>query len=86
MRLSISSTALGLLALLAALPGSTAAPRLDKRYTEKRKGVHYNVFEHASSGAKLSYVSNSGICETTAGVNQYSGYVSVGNNMNMFFW
>ncbi|KAK7912223.1 hypothetical protein PG985_014704 [Apiospora marii] len=85
LRLSISAMALGLSALSTALPGSTAA-RLDKRYTEQLNGVHYNVFEHAGTGAKLSYVNNSGICETTAGVNQYSGYISVGDNMNMFFW
>ncbi|KAK8045835.1 carboxypeptidase S1 [Apiospora saccharicola] len=88
MRLSISSMAMGLSATFAALatamPGSTA--HLDKRYTEKRNGVNYNVFEHAGTSSKLSYVHNSGICETTAGVNQYSGYISVGNNMNMFFW
>lgn len=34
----------------------------------------------------MSFVNNSGICETTPGVNQYSGYVTVGDNMNMWFW
>lgn len=84
MRFSISAIALGLSAMSTALRGSAA--RVDKRYTEKLNGVHYNVFEHGITGAKVSYVNNSGICETTAGVNQYSGYVSVGDNMNMFFW
>lgn len=46
----------------------------------------YTTFEHKATGSKLSYVNNSGICETTKGVNQYSGYLSVGSNMNMFFW
>jgi len=31
----------------------------------------------------LRYVKNSGICETTPGVSQYSGYVEVGKNMSM---
>ncbi|KAL5366569.1 Alpha/Beta hydrolase protein [Aspergillus floccosus] len=34
----------------------------------------------------MEFVKNSGICETTPGVNQYSGYLSVGSNMNMWFW
>lgn len=66
-----------------------AAPSqgLDKRYTTTHdNGVTYNVFEHAATGAKLEFVTNSGICETTAGVNQYSGYLSVGTNENMWFW
>ena len=31
----------------------------------------------------LRYVANSGICETTPGVTQYSGYIDVGTNMSM---
>ncbi|MCJ1475710.1 hypothetical protein MMC13_004373 [Lambiella insularis] len=58
----------------------------DKRSYVKRDGVDYTVFEHAATGAKLEFVTNSGICETTPGVNQYSGYLSVGTNMNMWFW
>ncbi|KAI9567731.1 Alpha/Beta hydrolase protein [Boletus coccyginus] len=34
----------------------------------------------------LRYVPNSGICETTPGVAQYSGYIDVGTNMSMWFW
>ncbi|KIJ64801.1 hypothetical protein HYDPIDRAFT_28162, partial [Hydnomerulius pinastri MD-312] len=34
----------------------------------------------------LRYVKNSGVCETTPGVNQYSGYIDVGTNMSMWFW
>ncbi|KAK8116976.1 uncharacterized protein PG998_005257 [Apiospora kogelbergensis] len=86
----ISSLALGLLAIFvtisAAIPGSTSTAHLNKEYTEEHNGVQYTVFEHANTGAKMSYVNNSGICETTQGVNQYSGYISIGNNMNMFFW
>jgi hypothetical protein len=65
-----------------------AAPTVshDKRSLVERDGVVYNVFEHAATGARLEFVNNSGICETTKGVNQYSGYLSVGTNMNMWFW
>ncbi|KAE8394878.1 Alpha/Beta hydrolase protein [Aspergillus alliaceus] len=52
----------------------------------RKDGITYNVFEHAATGVRVEYVNNSGICETTKGVNQYSGYLSVGENMNMFFW
>lgn len=61
----------------------------DKRSYVKRDGVEYTVFEHAATGAKLEFVTNSGICETTPGVNQYSGYLSVGTNMSELwrvFW
>ena len=58
------------------------APR-DKRSFVERDGNNVTVFEHAATGAKLEFVTNSGICETTPGVNQYSGYLSVGTNMNM---
>ena len=56
----------------------------DKRSFVERDGINYTVFEHAATGGKMEFVTNSGICETTKGVNQYSGYLSVGKNMNMF--
>ncbi|KAK8063011.1 hypothetical protein PG997_015108 [Apiospora hydei] len=87
MRISTASMATGLSAMLATLAAALPGPasRLDKRYTEERNGINYNVFEHADTRSKLSFVNNSGICETTSGVNQYSGYISVGPDMNMFF-
>ncbi|KAK8064528.1 carboxypeptidase S1 [Apiospora phragmitis] len=72
-----------------AAPASAAAgssSHLNKRYIEERDGVSYNVFEHHETGSKMSFVKNSGICETTPGVNQYSGYLEVGKNMSMWFW
>ena len=68
---------------LASLSLASPAPKVDKRSFETRDGTNYTVFEHAATGAKLQFVTNSGICETTPGVNQYSGYLSVGTNMNM---
>jgi len=47
-----------------------------------RKEAYYFI----ATGAKIEFVNNSGICETTPGVKQYSGYLTVGDNMNMWFW
>ncbi len=65
------------------LPEEESAPK-DKRYFVERDGADYTVFEHAATGAKVEFVTNSGICETTPGVNQYPGYLSVGTNMSMY--
>ena len=54
---------------------------VDRRSFEVKDGVNYTVFEHAATGSKISFVTNSGVCETTPGVNQYSGYFSVGTDM-----
>lgn len=82
MKASVIAAAVGGAALAAAAPTS----HLDKRYYEMRDGKNHTVFEHAATGAKMSFVTNSGICETTPGVNTYSGYLNVGGNANMFFW
>ncbi|KAF4452360.1 carboxypeptidase s1 [Fusarium albosuccineum] len=68
------------------LAATAAAIPLDERSTEEHDGVVYNVIRHAATGSKLSFVKNSGICETTPGVGQYSGYISVGEDANMWFW
>ncbi|KAH7138886.1 putative carboxypeptidase S1 [Dendryphion nanum] len=77
-----------LLTLLLVIVAVGASPTIhhDRRSSVERAGVLYNVFEHEATGSKLEFVVNSGICETTPGVNQYSGYLSVGDNMNMWFW
>jgi carboxypeptidase C (cathepsin A) len=90
MRLSIEY-----LLAIAALPAfASAAPAQgdgpehleSKRSSYTDNGVQHTVFEHEATGAKIDFVTNSGICETTPGVNQYSGYLSVGSNENMWFW
>ncbi|OTB17220.1 hypothetical protein K445DRAFT_57100 [Daldinia sp. EC12] len=68
------------------LGGPVSPSTTNRRYLEEQDGVKYNVFEHRATNSKLSFVKNSGICETTPGVNQYSGYLSVGEGMNMWFW
>ena len=66
---------------------ANAIPASQNRLSVSEKnGIKYNVFEHGATGGKVEFVNNSGICETTPGVNQYSGYFSVGDNMNMWFW
>ncbi|KAI0000718.1 putative carboxypeptidase S1 [Xylariaceae sp. FL0662B] len=81
--LKLAATALLAISVTA---GPTPQRPVNKRYIEERNGISYNVFEHRATGSKMSFVKNSGICETTPGVNQYSGYLSVGTNMNMWFW
>lgn len=44
-----------------------------------------NVFEHAATRSSLEYVTNPGICETTPGVNQYSGYLNYGERAKTFY-
>lgn len=85
---SLATWALAGLSAGLAVAAPSASPesfKIDKRYVEVRDDITYNVFEHAETGTKLSFVNNSGICETTPGVNQYSGYLTVGTNMNMWF-
>ncbi|KAF8899618.1 alpha/beta-hydrolase [Gymnopilus junonius] len=39
-----------------------------------------------NANVSLRFVSDSGVCETTPGVHQMSGYIDVGTNMSMWFW
>lgn len=74
---------LWLILLLSITTASTTAANLT--YTQ-RDGTNYTTFTHTPTGATLEFVNNSGICETTPNVNQYSGYLSVGEGLNVFFW
>ena len=47
------------------------------------KSGHFTFCSQIQNDTSLRYVANSGICETTPGVNQYSGYIDVGTNMSM---
>jgi hypothetical protein len=86
MRFQLSHALIGLLFPLAqALPASSSEERdvpahiRGKRSFYERDGVKRTVFEHEATGASLDFVTNSGICETTPGVNQYSGYITTGS-------
>ncbi|KAF9224939.1 alpha/beta-hydrolase [Gyrodon lividus] len=50
----------------------------ETRQIEVRSRIHNET--------NLRYVKNSGICETTPNVTQYSGYIDVGTNMSTWFW
>lgn len=80
---------LGLASLALAAPQSVAED-MHKRYLEERNGITYNVFKRANSKSSLSYVEDSGICETTEGVTTYSGYLDADLNsqstMHMWYW
>jgi carboxypeptidase C (cathepsin A) len=58
----------------------------DTTVTREEDGVVLTTFRHVETESSMRYVTNSGVCETTPGVQQYSGYLSVGQNMNMWFW
>jgi hypothetical protein len=67
---------------LASATFTIASPALvDRRSFQVKDDMNYTIFEHAATSATLSFVTNSGVCETTPGVDQYSGYISVGTNM-----
>src|SRR6266404_4081639 len=68
------STLLTLASAALAVPSQVSTDSLS---TRSINGVEHTLFEHAATGAKFSFVRNSGVCETTPGVNQYSGYISV---------
>ncbi|KIM82781.1 hypothetical protein PILCRDRAFT_784713 [Piloderma croceum F 1598] len=48
--------------------------------------VHQQFTSKNNNGTKLRYVNDSGVCETTSGVHQVSGYVDIGINMSIWFW
>ncbi|KAK2008829.1 serine carboxypeptidase [Colletotrichum eremochloae] len=77
--LCLASVAAGL-----AVPESYAVDRSYSLVSEA--GTNFSVFEHADTNSRTRFVENSGICETTKGVKQYSGYFDVGNDDHMFFW
>ena len=65
---------------------SAAHLGLNRRFTEPGVGdLDLTVFEHAATKSSLEYVTNSGICETTPGVNQYSGYLNYGEHAEAFY-
>ncbi|CAM1510219.1 Fc.00g005540.m01.CDS01 [Cosmosporella sp. VM-42] len=86
MRFSSISSLLGLASLVSARSGVFTGSSDRKFTTRSPEGIELTVFEHRATGSSLEYVTNSGVCETTPGVNQYSGYLNVGKNMSMWFW
>ncbi|KAK4180452.1 putative carboxypeptidase S1 [Triangularia setosa] len=78
-----------LLLLATSLPCSLAVPSAHHRHwnEEVLDGIPYLTFYHPDTNSKLSViVNNSGICETTPSVNQLSGYLTIAEDVNLFFW
>ncbi len=46
-------------------------------------GIHKSFQSTQNTGVGLRYVSDSGICETTPGVHQTSGYIDIEPNMHL---
>jgi hypothetical protein len=46
-------------------------------------GVKHKFSSQIQEDVTLRFVKNSGICETTPGVHQMSGYIDIGRNMSM---
>ncbi|KAF8627081.1 hypothetical protein AX15_004559 [Amanita polypyramis BW_CC] len=56
-------------------------------YTHMTWATEYTTFESvAYPGVGLRYVSDSGVCETTPGVHQMSGYIDIAQNQSIWFW
>ncbi|ETW75053.1 serine carboxypeptidase S10 [Heterobasidion irregulare TC 32-1] len=72
--------ALALALAVLASPAAAAAAATATAAPSKRE------FSSAHKDTKLRIVKNSGVCETTPGVGQISGYIDVGPNMSMWFW
>ena len=67
---------------LASAALATVSPALvDRRSYKVKDDANYTVFEHAATNTTLSYTSNRGLCETLPGIDQHSGYLTVGDNM-----
>jgi hypothetical protein len=73
MRLSFASLCVGASLMGFGFASPVEFSGKDKRSFVEEEGVKYTVFEHAATNSTLKFVTNSGICETTPGVNQYSG-------------
>ena len=53
-------------------------------YVYVATNIEYTSFDSiAQSGTKLRYISDSGLCETTPGVHQKSGYVDIAQTQHI---
>ncbi|KAH6893355.1 Alpha/Beta hydrolase protein [Thelonectria olida] len=80
----VSAVLLGLAPMADAMGGLQSNSKLFR--TKTPQVSEKTTFQSKATSATLKYVENSGVCETTPGVNQYSGYISLGTNMSMWFW
>lgn len=69
--------------LVAPLRGSLAVPMQMTSDDTEAPPVKKTFQSTNLADVGLSFVSDSGVCETTPGVHQMSGYITVGDNMSM---
>ncbi|THH26769.1 hypothetical protein EUX98_g7412 [Antrodiella citrinella] len=76
------------LALLAFIAPIDAAPSTNAQdLTSQSLVPSHTVFtSQLQDNVTLRFIKNSGVCETTPGVQQLSGYIDVGTNMSLWFW
>ena len=68
---------------LLAVSVAVASPTPDASLSSGVQGVNHEVFaSQAQPDIKLRFVKDSGVCETTPGVHQLSGYIETGPNMS----
>ncbi|KAJ7590662.1 alpha/beta-hydrolase [Mycena floridula] len=48
--------------------------------------IHTKLTSNIVPDVSMRFVADSGVCETTPGVHQMSGYLDIGTNMSMWFW
>ena len=71
-------------AALVVIPAATASPAVSIGAVIQEPLTPYVEFVSQNlADTKLRFVRNSGVCETTPGVDQLSGYVDIGTNMSM---
>ncbi|KAH8103295.1 alpha/beta-hydrolase [Cristinia sonorae] len=81
----LATPTLAILALLAAVV--LAAPPVPLESDSRITPAVHNVFvSQNQDDVQLRFIQNSGVCETTPGVQQMSGYVDIGTDMSMWFW
>ncbi len=73
----------GISAILTLVTATLAFASVDHARSpfQVRGNTNYTVRTDDATGGTISYVTNSGVCETTPGVNQYSGYISFGDTV-----
>lgn len=78
---------LGILASVLPTVLGTVLPRADLAGSSSvlldLESPHVEFKSKILNDTALRFVRNSGVCETTPGVNQLSGYIDIGTNMSM---
>ena len=67
-------------------PFAAASPTNSERQAPKRPSGVKKITSPNGSSIRYKEPGKEGVCETTPGVNSYSGYISLNETTNMFFW